>query len=160
MGVNSKRPKRRLRANDIDLDIMSAGKWNDAAGADKVIVIEPVVVKAVTGAENIGAGKLVKVTGTAYTLDLVGRAYSATPNKPYQKGDIVTNTTFIYLAMQDGIKGTFDAAKWRKVITKTIGPVTITAGSVVSTGRWHNTVTANGFLVDDDSDISHQRVRD
>ncbi len=160
MGVNAKRPKRRIRANDIDLDIISAAGWNDAAGAGKFIIIEPVVTRAVAGAENIGSGKLVKITGTSYTLDLIGRVYSSTPNKPYQKGDIVTESTDIYLAMQDGIEGTFDAEKWKKVATKTVGPVTIVAGSVVSTGRWHNSVTTVGFLVDEDSDISHQRVRD
>ena len=158
MAVNSKRPKRAVKVNDIDLDIIEAAGWNDAAGAKKVMVVEPVVKKAVAGGENVGSGKLVKVTGTTYTLDLVGRAYDST--KTYQKGDIVSNGTDIYQAMQDQITGAFDDTKWRKVAPKQVGPVTITAGAVVSTGRWHNTVTGAGFLVDDDSSIPHIRIRD
>ncbi len=107
---------------------------------------------------TVGAGKYVKVTGTAYTLDLLGRAYDS--SKEYGKGDIVSHITSIYKANEDMITGAFDVSKWTKVADKTIGPVTIVAGAVVCTGRWHNSVTEAGFLVDDKSDIKHVRTRD
>jgi hypothetical protein len=72
-------------------------------------------------------------------------------NKTYRKGDVVTNGTSIYMATEDNITGTFDATHWQKVADKQIGPIAVVAGSTVCTGRWHNTVTANGFLVDDES---------
>lgn len=157
MSQRVKGPVRRTQAKQ-DLGAIDSIKYNDAAGADKVIIVEPVVSRAVAGGENVGAGKYVKVTGTSYTLDLVGRVYDTSIN--YQKGDVVSQGTDIYLCMNDNVTGAFDASKWKRVAPKQIGPVTITAGSVVCTGRWHNTVTAAGFLVDDESDITHFRVRD
>ena len=153
----ARKPLRKTNANQ-DLGAIESIVYNDAAGAKKIIIVEPVVIRTVTGAENIGPGKYVKVTGTSYTLDLVDKAYSA--SSQYQKGDVVTESGNVYLAQQDNITGTFDASKWSRVAIKSIGPITITAGSVVCTGRWHNTVSANGFLVDDDSFIALNRVRD
>ena len=157
MSNKGRKPLRRISETQ-DLGAIESIKYNDPAGAGKVIIVEPVVVKAVAGSENVGAGKYVKITGTSYTLDLLGKAYSAAAT--YQKGDIVTEAGFVYLAQADNITGAFDASKWKKSADKVIGPVTIVAGSVVCTGRWHNSVTTAGFLVDDDSSISHQRVRD
>lgn len=155
--ANPKDPVRKVKARQ-DLGSIEAAVYNDAAGAKKFIVVEPPVIKAVGASENVGAGKLVKVSGTTYTLDLVDKAYNS--GAVYQKGDVVTNTTFVYMALEDGITGTFDSSKWKKVADKSIGPVTIVAGAIVSTGRWHNTVTGAGFLVDDESFISYSRVRD
>lgn len=152
-----KEPVRRTRAKQ-DLGAIDSIKYNDAAGADKVIIIEPVVKRAVGAGEGVGAGKYVKVTGTTYTLDLVNKAYDT--GKTYNRGDIVSETATIYMAQEDGITGTFDTTKWRAVAPKQVGPVAITAGSVVCTGRWHNTVTGAGFLVDDESDTMHFSVRD
>lgn len=157
MSQSVKRPIRRTRANQ-DLGAIQSIKYNDATGSDKVIIVEPAIKAAVGASEIVGAGKYVKVTGTTYTLDLLGSAYDPAIN--YQKGDVVSQGTDIYLAMNDNITGAFDATKWRLVAPKTIGPIAITAGSVVTTGRWHNSVTVAGFLVDDDSDITHFRVRD
>ena len=157
MAVTSKRPQRKTLANQ-DLGAIESIVYNDAAGAKKFIQIEPVVKRAVTGAENVGAGKYIKVTGTSYTLDLVGRAYDA--NATYQKGDVVTQAGSVWKCEKDQVTGTFDAINWTEVSAKQIGPVTITAGAVVCTGRWHNTVSVDGFLVEDDSDIPFIRVRD
>lgn len=158
MAINAKRPQRAVTTTDFDLGSIAAHRWNDTTGADKVIVVEPVVKRAVLANEVVGAGQLVKVTGTTYTLDLLGRAYDVA--KTYQKGDVVTSGAVVYLAMQDQITGVFDATKWKNVAPKQVGPVTIVAGAVVGTGRWHNTVTGAGFLVDEDSQIPHIRVRD
>lgn len=153
----AKKPTRSADSQQ-DLGAIPAIRYNDAAGADKIIIVEPVVVKAVAAVDIVGSGKYVKITGNTYTLDLKGRAYD--PTKTYQKGDVVTETTDIYLCLEDRVTGTFDASKWRKVAPKTVGPVAITAGSVVCTGRWHNAVSVAGFLVDDSSQIKHTSIRD
>lgn len=152
-----KEPIRSTRERQ-DLGAIPSIKYNDATGADKIFIVEPVVKRAVLAAENVGPGAYVKVTGTSYTLDLLGRAYDSA--KTYRKGDVVSNTTFVYMALEDGITGAFDDTKWKKVADKQVGPVTIVAGSVVCTGRWHNTVTGAGFLVDDGSSISFNSTRD
>lgn len=152
-----KEPVRKVKARQ-DLGAIEAAEYNDAAGAKKVFIVEPPVTRAVGASENVGAGKYVKVTGTSYTLDLLDKAYDA--GETYQLGDIVTNGGNVYIATQDEITGAFDASKWRKVATKQVGPVTVAAGSIVCTGRWHNSVTGAGFLVDDESFIPHTRVRD
>lgn len=157
MAVNPKEPTRSVRTKQ-DLGSIETIKYNDPAGADKVIIIEPVIKKAVLASEVVGSGKYVKVTGASYTLDLIGRTYD--PAEKWQKGDVVAQSGDIYLAMQDNITGAFDATKWKKVAAKQIGPIAVQAGSVVCTGRWHNSVTVEGFLVDDESFINHQRVRD
>jgi hypothetical protein len=155
--ANPKEPVRKVKTRQ-DLGAIEAIEYNDAAGAKKIIIVEPPVLKAVGASENVGPGRLVKVTGTSYTLDLLGKAYDS--GATYQKGDIVSETASVYMALEDGITGAFDVSKWKKVADKQVGPVTITAGSIVSTGRWHNTVTGAGFLVDDESYIPHTRVRD
>jgi hypothetical protein len=155
--ANPKEPVRRVKARQ-DLGAIEAIAYNDAAGAKKVIIVEPPVIKAVLASENVGPGKLVKVTGASYTLDLLGKAYDA--GATYQRGDVVTNGASVYMAQQDNITGAFDASLWKEVADKVVGPVTIAAGTIVSTGRWHNTVTGAGFLVDDESFIPHTRIRD
>lgn len=157
MAVSPKSPIRTISTRQ-DLGSIEAIKYNDATGAGKVIIVEPAIQRTVGASEIVGPGKYVKVTGTSYTLDLLGKAYSAAAT--YQRGDVVSQGADIYLAMEDSITGVFDASKWRRVAPKQISAIPIVAGSVVTTGRWHNTVTAAGFLVDDDSMIAHIRVRD
>lgn len=153
-----KRPIRTTKGNQ-DLGSIESITYNDAAGCKKVMLVEPVVIRAVAGGEIVGAGKYVKVTGTSYTLDLLGKTYSA--SIAYQKGDVVTESGSIHMAMVDiPIPEAFDTTKWKKIRDKQVGPVTITAGSVVNTGRWHNSVTTAGFLVEDDSDAVQTRIRD
>jgi len=141
-----------------DLGSIEAIKYNDPAGSGKMIIIEPVVKRPTILNEIVGPGSYVKVTGTSYTLDLLGRAYDV--SKTYLKGDIVSSGADIYMALEDKITGAFDVTKWRRVAPKQIGPVTIVAGAVVCTGRWHNSVTGAGFLVDDNSEIRHISTRD
>lgn len=157
MAVKSKAPARGVSSRQ-DLGIIEAIKYNDAAGASKVIIVDAPIKRAVAAPENVGTGKYVKITGTSYTLDLLGRAYDTAAT--YQKGDVVSQGTDIYLCQADQVTGTFDAQYWQKVAPKQIASIPCTAGAVVTTGRWHNTVTVAGFLVDDDSDISYNRVRD
>lgn len=153
----AKQPQRSISTKQ-DLGAVDAIKYNDAVGADKVIVVQPTVVKATLANENVGAGKLVLIAAASYGLDLVGRAYNS--SNVYQKGDVVSETADVYLALQDGITGTFDATKWKRVAAKAIASIPCPNPSVVSTGRWHNAVTVAGFLVDDDSSIDYVRIRD
>lgn len=153
----AKEPVRKTNTKQ-DLGAIESIVYNDPTGAKKVIVVEPAIKRAVIASEVVGSGKLVKVDGTSYTLDLLGRAYDSA--KTYQKGDVVSETADIYLAMEDNITGTFDATKWRKVAPKQIASISCVSGSIVTTGRWHNTVTTSGWLVDDGSDIPHIRIRD
>jgi hypothetical protein len=153
----AKEPNRSVNTKQ-DLGSIDAIQHNDAVGAKKVIVVEPTIVRATTASENVGAGRLVKISATPYGLDLVGRAYD--PLKTYVQGDIVTETTSVYMANQDAITGTFDASKWRKVTEKQITGIPSAVGAIVSTGRWHNAITVAGWLVDDESAIEFTRTRD
>lgn len=157
MAVTPKEPIRNISARQ-DSGATDSIKYNDSAGADKVIIIDPPIKKAVGAGEVVGPGAYVKITGTSYTLDLINRAYDT--SKTYQKGDVVTQGSDIYMAMQDSITGTFDSSKWKKVAPKQISSIPVNAGDTVTTGRWHNTVTVAGFLVDDRSVIKHTRHRD
>jgi len=73
----------------------------------------------------------------------------------------VTNGGSVYLATRDNITGTFDATDgWRKVADSTVAGIPAVVGDVVSTGRWHNSISVAGFLVDDESEIQYSRIRD
>lgn len=141
---------RRIRKTEIqDPHLISNTSYNEAAGAIKQIIVEPVVRRSVTAAEQLEPGSYVKVTGTSYTLRLLGKAYDS--NRHYRKGDLAVQGGRVYVANSNGITGTFDANFWTDVAAETVGPITITAGSVVSCGRYHNNLNAAGFLIDDDS---------
>jgi len=147
MSVN-REPKRKPDSFN-DINTISDVTYNEASGAKKVMIIEPVVTKAVIATDSYDFGSYVKVTGTTYTLDCLGKAHSALST--YNIGDIVTTGGFIYRATENKISGVFNASSWIQVSSKVIGPISISAGAVVSTGRWHNTVSAIGFLVEDPS---------
>ena len=153
----AKQPGRNVNTNQ-DLGAIPAIEYNDAVGAKKVIMVEPTIIKATSASENVGAGKLVKLSATPYGLDMVGRVYSAAAT--YQQGDVVTETASVYMATEDNITGAFDATKWRKVADKSITGIPSAVGAIVSTGRWHNAITVAGWLVDDDSAMDYSRNRD
>ena len=145
---------KRVHKSGADFGDINNVVYNDHAGADKVIIVEPVVKKAVLATDTYPFGSYVKVTGTTYTLDLLNHAYN--PASFYKTGAMVTNGGNVYVANpldSNPITGAFDASKWTLVSTKQIGPVTITAGSVVCCGKYHNTVGAAGFLIEDDTEI-------
>ena len=126
--------------------------YNEPTGSNKVMIVEPVVLSAVISTTQIPAGSYVKITGTTYTLDLLGKAHD--PSKPYARNSIVTTGGNIYVAETDIVAKAFAVADgWKLITTKTVGPVTVVAGSVVCVGKYHNCVTAAGWLVDDDSEI-------
>jgi hypothetical protein len=125
--------------------------YNEATGAVKQIIVEPVVKNSVTADTQIPFGAYVKITGTSYTLRLLGKDYDT--NRVYRKYDRVVQSGRIWIAQEDNVTGTFDANMWADVAPSTVGPVTVVAGSVVCCGRYHNNVNAIGFLIDDDSEI-------
>ena len=132
----------------IDHSVLANIEHNDAAGAKKVIAVEPVVLKAVVATDFYQFGSIVKVTGTTYTLNLLGKDYNT--GNSYVKGEIVAQGGNIYSCIS-ATTGTFDATAWELKAVQSIGPVTITAGAVVSCGKYHNTVSAIGFLCEDGS---------
>ena len=127
--------------------------FNESSGSNKVMIVEPVVLSPVIATTQIPAGSYVKITGTSYTLDLLGKAHD--PAKSYKVNAIVTQGGNIYALEADYIPAkAFDVADgWKLLTTKQVGPVTVVAGSTVCVGKYHNCVTAIGFLVDDDSEI-------
>jgi hypothetical protein len=125
--------------------------YNESAGAVKHMHIEPVVKGAVGADDLIPFGSYVKVIGTTYTLRLLGKNYDA--NRIYRINQLAVESGRVYISTQDHVTGTFDATKWRDVAASSIGPVTIAAGAVVCSGRYHNNVGAAGWLVEDDSEI-------
>lgn len=141
-----------------DISAIDAIQHNDPVGAKKAIIVQPTVSKATLANEAVGAGKLVLIAAASYGLDMVGRAYSAAAT--YMKGDVVSETADVYLALEDNITGAFDVSKWRRVAPKAIAGIPCPNPSVVSTGRWHNAITVAGWLVDDDSSIQYTRIRD
>jgi hypothetical protein len=153
----AKQPNRNVNTNQ-DLGSIEAIQYNDAVGAKKVIIVEPTIVRPTAASENVGAGRLVKLSATPYGLDLVGRIYDVTMT--YMQGDVVTFGADVYLAQDDKITGTFDDTKWRKVAAKQVLGIPSAVGAIVSTGRWHNAVTVAGWLVDDESTIEFTRIRD
>lgn len=143
--------KRVIKGSPKDPFSIINEQYNEATGASKQIIVEPVVKNAVDANTQIPFGSYVKVTGTSYTLRLLGKAYD--PNKHYKRNDMVAQAGRIYIAQEDGITGAFDATRWANVAPETVGPVAINAGAVVCCGRYHNNVNAAGFLIDDDSEI-------
>ena len=141
-----------------DIGAISAIQHNDPAGAQKNLTVQPVVARTTGASEAVGAGRLVLIAAASYGLDMVGRAYD--PSKNYVKGDVVSETADVYLALEDNITGTFDASRWKKVAPKSIAGIPCPNPSVVSTGRWHNAITVAGWLIDDDSSIQYTRIRD
>lgn len=153
----ARQPNRSVRTKQ-DISAIDAIQHNDPVGAKKAIIVQPTVVRATLASENVGAGKLVLIASATYGLDLVGKAYNA--SQTYMRGDVVSETASVYLAMEDRITGAFDASKWKKVADKAIAGIACPNPSVVSTGRWHNAITVAGWLVDDDSEIEYTRIRD
>ena len=135
--------------------------YNEAAGGNKVIVIQPDIKGLYVANSPIGAGKLIKiaVAGT-YDLVMAGKAFSAAT--AYKKGSVVVNTGSVYvcdIAESEKAFGAFDPEQWTKVAPATIAGIPNAAGDVISTGRWHNSISVAGFIVEDDTNIGLSRVQ-
>lgn len=139
-----------------DLEHIGNVIYNEAAGAQMNLNVEPVVINTYTANTQVDFGSYIKVAAgtTAYSVDCVGKAYDTTYTN-YRRGDLVTQGSDIYIANQDFVSGVaagaFDAEKWVKVAPKTIASIPTTAGAVVCVGKYHNSINVNGFLVHDTS---------
>ena len=159
MSKSSTRPNRSMKKGaNLDLGAIDSSKYNEAAGGDKVIIIQPVIERATIANEQVGAGRLIKVAaGGTYDQKCVGRAYDSA--KSYNLGDIAVNGGFVYTCQDDSVTGAFDVSKWKKVAAEIISGIPVDAGQVVPTGRWHNAISVAGFLVEDDSGIAWKNQR-
>jgi len=159
MSKSPSRPARSLRKSaNPDLGSLTAHQHNEAAGAQKCIIVEPAIERAVIADEQVGPGRLIKISVVGpYSLKLLGKAYA--PGNKYGFADIVTDGGFIYTASEDNITGAFDSDKWIKVAPDTITGIPADIGDVIPTGRWHNAIDKAGFLVEDDTHIAHNRQR-
>ena len=159
MSKTATRPSRSIRkGTNQDLGGMQASKYNEAAGGDKVIIVEPVVKKPVAVDEIVGAGALVKVSsGGTYDLKCLGREYD--PSRSYDLGDISVSGGKVYVCNEDRTTGAFDASKWIEKADAVISGIPVASGAVVPTGRWHNAISLAGFLVEDDTYISWNNQR-
>jgi hypothetical protein len=125
--------------------------YNESAGAIKYMAVEPVVKRAIGVDDLAPFGSYIKVIGTSYTLRLLGKDYDS--SRIYRQNQLAVSGGRVYISLADHVSGVFDASKWRDVAPSTVGPVAITSGAVVCTGRYHNNINASGFLVEDDSEI-------
>ena len=153
-----KEPQRVVRSRQ-DLGSIPAIQYNDSAGAQKNVSVQPAPLRPTTAGENVGPGKLIKIGAAVYGLELKSKAYSAAST--YQIGDIVTEAGKVYMNTQPvDTPEAFDATKWLEKADAVIAGIPSVSGDIVTTGRWHNSVSVVGFLIDDDSKIDHTRVRD
>jgi len=153
------RPTRSIkRSPNQDTGEVAVEGYNEAAGAHKVIMVQPACSKATLASENVGAGRLVKLAVAGpYSLLCVGRNHDIT--KKYNIGDIVVNAGKVYMCNKDNTIGPFDANFFIAKANSTVAGIVAAAGDIVSTGRWHNAISVAGHLVDDDTIISWSSQR-
>lgn len=139
-----------------DVETITNVVYNEAAGAQMNLNVEPVIVDVYAANAQVEFGSYIKVAAgtTAYSVDCVGKAYD-TAYANYRRGDLVTDGGFVWIANQDfapGVAaGAFDTNKWTKVAPKTIAAIPVSGGATICVGKYHNSVNVNGFLVDDTS---------
>jgi hypothetical protein len=139
----------------FDMDQIQNGIYNEYSGAQKGMNIQPVVKSAYAANDQVEFGSLIKITAAGtYSQICTGKAYS-TSYEHYVRGSIVTNGGRVYVANQDFqpniAAGAFDSDKWTDVAADTIAGIPNAAGDVVCVGKYHNSISVNGFLVEDDS---------
>ena len=140
-----------------DMDYIQNSIYNDAAGAQKGINVQPVIKKAYAANEQVAFGSYVKLTnGGTYAQKCVGKAHDAGYDK-YRRGDLVTNGGFIYVANQDIEHAhAFNADEWTKVADEIIAGIPCLAGDIVCVGKYHNAIDVAGFLCLDET--SYRKV--
>lgn len=141
-----------------DVDYIQNGIYNNAAGSQKSLNIEPVVKSIYTANLQVDFGAYIKVAAgtTSYDQACVGKAFSA--SSTYRIGDVVTQGGNVYVANFD-IKSpkAFDSQDWKLVAPESITGIPVFGGATVCTGKYHNSISVNGFLIDDDSFFGSKR---
>ena len=150
---NPRRPIRSHKNPVQDFGEMASNRYNEMAGADKVMIVQPDIEKATIADDDVGAGRYIKVAATGvYNLSCINKAHSKT--RRYLVGDIAVNAGSVYMCNTDGTIGDFDTTKWEKKALSVISSIPCNAGDIISTGMWHNSISVAGFLVADDTAIS------
>lgn len=137
-----------------DMDHIQNVIYNESTGAQKNINVEPVVKDTYTANAQVAFGSLIKVAAgtTDYTVACIGKAHSAASN--YRRGDLVTQGGRVYICSQDIDPKAFDAADWCDVAPATIASIPTSGGAVICTGKYHNSINVNGFLIEDSATFS------
>jgi predicted transposase YbfD/YdcC len=137
-----------------DLEHIQNVIYNEATGAQKNIDIEPVVKEAYTANTQVAFGSLIKVAAgtTSYNVACVGKAHSSSAS--YRRGNLVVQAGRVYIASVDHDPKTFDAEDWVNVAPASITGIPVSGGAVVCTGKYHNSINVDGFLIDDESTFS------
>ena len=138
-----------------DIDYIQNAIYNQSSGAQKGMNVQPVVKETYAANRQLPFGSLVKITtGGVYSQICTGKAYDIA-YEHYRRGEIVTNGGLVYIANEDfqsGIAaGAFNAEKWAKVAAVTIAGIPNAAGDVVCVGKYHNSISVAGFVVDDET---------
>ena len=131
--------------------------YNEPSGSQKNINIEPVIKDVYVANAQTEFGDLIKVTaGGTYSQTCIGKDHSATND--YRRGDLAVSGGSVYVCAQDHSARAFDASAetglWTRVAPETITGIPVTAGQTVCVGKWHNSISLAGFLVDDSSTFS------
>lgn len=145
-----------------DLGAVGSEVYNEAAGANKVMIVQPDIKGPYAANTKIGQGRLVKITAAGvYSLVATGIDYD--PTASYVYGSVAVQDGSVWVMSESKLNqvvtGTFDAQYWSKVAPAVIAGIPNAAGDVVSTGRWHNSINVAGFIVEDDTAIRFNRVR-
>jgi len=144
----------------VDPGAICNDTYNEATGSVKMMIVQPDIKDIYLANSPIGAGKLIKIAAAgSYSLSMLGRDFSASTN--YKKGNVTVNAGGVYVCDIPESKvalGAFNAEQWTKVAPSVIASIPNNAGDIVSTGRWHNSISVGGFLVEDDSEIGLNRV--
>jgi len=141
-----------------DVDEIQNCIFNEAAGVQKVMNIEPVIKDVYSANDSVPFGSYIKLASgtTDYTVSCVGKDHN--PNSKYQIAQIVVEGGQVYVANKD-IKNpkAFDVQDWTRVAPATIAGIPVDGASTICVGKWHNSINVSGFLVEDDTTITPRR---
>jgi len=130
--------------------------FNESAGAQKNFDVEPVIAAPYVAGDQVAFGSYIKIAAGPYDVDCVGKAHDA--NVEYRLGDLVTSGTNVYVCSvahkARAFDDTPDTGLWKKVAPKTITGIPVEGVSNVTVGKYHNSISVAGWLIDDESTFS------
>lgn len=149
--------RKNTKRGNRDQDSIQNTIYNEATGSQKNINLEPVIKDTYTANQQVEFGALVKVAADGtYDQICVGKDHS--DSEDYRLGQIVTSGGDVYICTVPHKAEAFDASadtgKWTKVAPATISGIPVKAGQTVCVGKYHNSISVAGFLVDDSSVFS------
>lgn len=149
----------RKNARNRDMDSIQNTIYNEPTGSQKNINIEPVIRDVYVANTSIDFGSYVKVAAGSISYDMVCNGREHSPTNAYRKGDIVTSGGQVYVAVVNikagkAFDGTDTDGDWTRVAPQTISGIPVTGGATVCVGKYHNSISVGGFIVDDSSTFS------